>query len=230
MRDNPPPGWPTPPAGWEPDAGWTPDPSWPPSPPGWQLWVVDNPAVRLRFNLPPGWPSPPPDWSPAQGWQPDPTWPPAPKDWQFWIPSFAIPQSQLLARAPTMWGPQANSQGATRTPDPSAPYPNAPIPLGYARQPPRWQPHPSLPPPPPGRRSSDSLNAVDAVFSVLEWLFRIFVSVIVTGFGVLCFFYSASDEAAASGGTVLGIIAGIVSIAYAIWIMTGHAYLIILST
>lgn len=36
---NPPPGWPTPPAGWKPPKGWSPDPDWPEPPPGWQLWV-----------------------------------------------------------------------------------------------------------------------------------------------------------------------------------------------
>jgi hypothetical protein len=39
LRFNPPPGWPTAPAGWTPPAGWQPDLSWPPAPPGWQLWV-----------------------------------------------------------------------------------------------------------------------------------------------------------------------------------------------
>lgn len=37
---NPPPGWPTPPAGWRPPAGWTPDPSWPDPPDGWHLWIT----------------------------------------------------------------------------------------------------------------------------------------------------------------------------------------------
>src|SRR5690606_40007521 len=36
---NPPPTWPTPPAGWTPPPGWTPDPGWPPAPPGWQFWL-----------------------------------------------------------------------------------------------------------------------------------------------------------------------------------------------
>lgn len=40
-RFNPPPNWPTPPAGWSPPADWVPDPSWPPPPPGWQLWIFD---------------------------------------------------------------------------------------------------------------------------------------------------------------------------------------------
>lgn len=39
MKFNPPPGWPTPPEGWEPPAGWTPDPAWPEPPDGWELWV-----------------------------------------------------------------------------------------------------------------------------------------------------------------------------------------------
>ena len=43
MRFNPPPGWPPPPEGFTPDPGWRPDPSWPPVPPGWQLWVSDEP-------------------------------------------------------------------------------------------------------------------------------------------------------------------------------------------
>jgi hypothetical protein len=43
MRFNPPPGWPRPPEGFTPDPGWRPDPSWPPVPPGWQLWVPDEP-------------------------------------------------------------------------------------------------------------------------------------------------------------------------------------------
>jgi tetratricopeptide (TPR) repeat protein len=41
MRFNPPPGWPTPPAGWVPPPGWTPDPTWPAPPDGWQLWLPD---------------------------------------------------------------------------------------------------------------------------------------------------------------------------------------------
>lgn len=36
---NPPPNWPTPPAGWTPPEGWTRPPDLPPPPPGWQLWV-----------------------------------------------------------------------------------------------------------------------------------------------------------------------------------------------
>ncbi|WP_208114553.1 hypothetical protein [Mycobacterium sp. BK086] len=41
MRFSAPPGWPTPPAGWEPPPGWQADPSWPPPPAGWQFWVED---------------------------------------------------------------------------------------------------------------------------------------------------------------------------------------------
>jgi RsiW-degrading membrane proteinase PrsW (M82 family) len=36
---NPPPGWPSPPAGWVPPQGWQPDPSWPAAPAGWNFWV-----------------------------------------------------------------------------------------------------------------------------------------------------------------------------------------------
>jgi collagen type III alpha len=35
-----PPGWPSPPEGWEPFDGWQPDPAWPSPPPGWQFWTV----------------------------------------------------------------------------------------------------------------------------------------------------------------------------------------------
>jgi len=42
MRFNPPPNWPTPPAGWTPPPGWRPSPSWGPPPPGWQLWIEDS--------------------------------------------------------------------------------------------------------------------------------------------------------------------------------------------
>lgn len=42
MRFNPPPGWPTPPAGWKPPAGWSPDPGWPTPPDDWQLWLPEN--------------------------------------------------------------------------------------------------------------------------------------------------------------------------------------------
>lgn len=38
---NPPPGWPTPPQGWQPQAGWEPAPEWPPAPPGWAFWVPE---------------------------------------------------------------------------------------------------------------------------------------------------------------------------------------------
>jgi hypothetical protein len=43
MRFNPPPGWPSPPAGWTPPQDWKPDPAWPAPPPGWQLWIPDSP-------------------------------------------------------------------------------------------------------------------------------------------------------------------------------------------
>ena len=39
MLFNPPPGWPTPQAGWSPPPGWQPDPTWPPAPEGWEFWV-----------------------------------------------------------------------------------------------------------------------------------------------------------------------------------------------
>jgi hypothetical protein len=46
-RFNPPPGWPSPPVGWEPPAGWTPDPAWPEPPSGWELWLeVDTEPDR----------------------------------------------------------------------------------------------------------------------------------------------------------------------------------------
>ena len=38
-RLNPPPNWPTPPAGWTPPPNWQPDPAWGPPPQGWPLWV-----------------------------------------------------------------------------------------------------------------------------------------------------------------------------------------------
>jgi len=43
-RFNPPPGWPAPPDDWRPTPTWVPDPSWPASPPGWQFWIIDDPA------------------------------------------------------------------------------------------------------------------------------------------------------------------------------------------
>lgn len=42
-RFNPPPGWPQPPAGWHPPTGWEPDAAWPAPPPGWVLWVPEDP-------------------------------------------------------------------------------------------------------------------------------------------------------------------------------------------
>jgi hypothetical protein len=53
LRFNPPPEWPAPPEGFAPPAGWQPDPSWPPAPPGWQLWVDDDPATA-EGKLPAG--------------------------------------------------------------------------------------------------------------------------------------------------------------------------------
>jgi hypothetical protein len=47
---NPPPGWPTPPDGWQPPAGWVPDPAWPEPPDGWQLWI---PATDTSSAQPP---------------------------------------------------------------------------------------------------------------------------------------------------------------------------------
>lgn len=38
-RFNPPPNWPTPPAGWQPDRTWRKPPEWPEPPAGWQLWT-----------------------------------------------------------------------------------------------------------------------------------------------------------------------------------------------
>lgn len=37
---NPPPGWPTPPAGWEPYPGWLVPADWPPAPADWVYWVL----------------------------------------------------------------------------------------------------------------------------------------------------------------------------------------------
>lgn len=49
----PPPGWPTPPAGWVPPAGWRPDPAWPDAPAGWQFWqrAPRTRADRIRLAL-----------------------------------------------------------------------------------------------------------------------------------------------------------------------------------
>jgi hypothetical protein len=43
MRFNPPPSWPRFSPDWRPGPDWRPDPSWPPPPPGWALWVDDQP-------------------------------------------------------------------------------------------------------------------------------------------------------------------------------------------
>lgn len=57
MRFNSPPGWPTPPDGWNPPADWTPDPSWPAPPPGWKLWLEeadDHPSAPVAPPTPDG--------------------------------------------------------------------------------------------------------------------------------------------------------------------------------
>ncbi len=41
-RYNPPPNWPSPPAGWTAPGGWQPDPTWGPPPDGWQIWIEDE--------------------------------------------------------------------------------------------------------------------------------------------------------------------------------------------
>ncbi|MEV0799444.1 DUF4041 domain-containing protein [Kribbella sp. NPDC050281] len=51
-RFNPPPNWPSPPAGFVPEPGWEPDPSWPPAPPGWQLWVENVPVGSHASAVP----------------------------------------------------------------------------------------------------------------------------------------------------------------------------------
>jgi hypothetical protein len=51
-RFNAPPGWPTPPRGWQPDPNWRPDPSWPPAPQGWQWWVADAQAYGVFPPVP----------------------------------------------------------------------------------------------------------------------------------------------------------------------------------
>src|SRR5215469_14023985 len=75
MRFNPPPGWPPPPDGFAPDPGWRPDPSWPPAPPGWQLWVTDEPERDAASGMTPGYigygqPAGPAGYSQWQGWNP----------------------------------------------------------------------------------------------------------------------------------------------------------------
>jgi hypothetical protein len=76
MRFNPPPGWPRPPEGFTPDPGWRPDPSWPPVPPGWQLWVPDEPeGGAAGSGLTPGYIGYAPALGPAgagqwAGWAP----------------------------------------------------------------------------------------------------------------------------------------------------------------
>src|SRR5215831_2024091 len=56
LRFNPWPQWPLP-AGFQPEPGWKPDSSWPPVPPGWPLWVNDDP----------GYIAPPPPRRPTNG-------------------------------------------------------------------------------------------------------------------------------------------------------------------
>ena len=51
-RFNPPPGWPTPPEGWQPPQDWRPDPNWPPAPEGWQFFLDDDfPGHPLRKDF-----------------------------------------------------------------------------------------------------------------------------------------------------------------------------------
>jgi len=81
LRFNPPPGWPPPPDGFSPDPGWRPDPSWPPAPPGWQLWVPDEPGPDASSTgLTPGYigygQAPAPAGSQWAGWAP-PALPPS---------------------------------------------------------------------------------------------------------------------------------------------------------
>ena len=81
MRFNPPPGWPPPPEGFTPDPGWRPDPNWPPAPPGWQLWVADEPEREPGSGLTPGY----------IGYAPAPASTPAPEpagynQWANWAP------------------------------------------------------------------------------------------------------------------------------------------------
>src|SRR5215475_7879113 len=72
MRFNPPPGWPPPPEGFTPDPSWRPDPSWPPAPPGWQLWVPEEPGDASSTGLTPGYIgyAPAPAGSQWAGWAP----------------------------------------------------------------------------------------------------------------------------------------------------------------
>jgi hypothetical protein len=45
---NAPPNWPAPPEGWTPPPGWKPNAEWGPAPPGWQLWIGDDPQRRTN--------------------------------------------------------------------------------------------------------------------------------------------------------------------------------------
>jgi hypothetical protein len=47
---NPPPGWPTPPEGWQPSPGWQPDPTWPLAPPAWSFFIESGDPAR-DFDL-----------------------------------------------------------------------------------------------------------------------------------------------------------------------------------
>jgi hypothetical protein len=51
-RFNPPPGWPTPPEGWQPAPDWQPDPSWPAAPADWQFWLDDGFPAFLGQSAP----------------------------------------------------------------------------------------------------------------------------------------------------------------------------------
>lgn len=94
MRFNPPPGWPSPPAGWVPPAGWSPDPSWPEPPPGWQLWLPDDDASAEVTE--PREPAPAPlDPSPRAG---EPDAPPMPGGAD--VPPPAAVEEAALAPAP----------------------------------------------------------------------------------------------------------------------------------
>lgn len=58
-RFNPPPGWPTPPLGWQPPSGWRPDPTWPVAPENWQFYVSFSqpPLAAAPLDKAPGGPS-----------------------------------------------------------------------------------------------------------------------------------------------------------------------------
>jgi hypothetical protein len=106
MRFNPPPNWPTPPAGWSPPAGWTPDPSWPPPPPGWRLWVEDVPLAYPGDGNSYSTPTQPPPTQP-----PPPVSPPAspPRYAEFRQPNPPTWNAGIPARGPMM--PSGNGSG-----------------------------------------------------------------------------------------------------------------------